>query len=196
MAFSGTWYYSDFENRIFYLGPTTTAGPNYLIPGGGAYFNAGGIQTSGIELAATVRLPHQMSLYSGLTLNNSEYQGSGDPLVDTSQGIFPGSEVTGVPDRLLVVSLDRSGPVSAGITAKYTSSRRVSLAADWYADAYWMVDTYVILSGESLGRLLRSTEFSLVASNLLNTAYLSAITENAAWLGAPRTISMTATVTF
>ena len=196
MAFSGTWYYSDFENRIFYLGPTTTAGPNYLIPGGGAYFNAGGIQTSGIELAATVTLPHQMSLYSGLTLNNSEYQGSGDPLVDTSQGIFPGSDVTGVPDRLLVVSLDRSGPVSAGITAKYTSSRRVSLAADWYADAYWMVDTYVILSGESLGRLLRSTEFSLVANNLLNTAYLSAITENAAWLGAPRTISMTATVTF
>ena len=27
-------------------------------------------------------------------------------------------------------------------------------------------------------------------------AYLSAITENAAWLGAPRTISMTATVSF
>ena len=32
--------------------------------------------------------------------------------------------------------------------------------------------------------------------DLLDKAYLSAITENAAWLGAPRTISMTATVSF
>ncbi len=196
LALSGTWYLSDFENRIFYLGPTTAAGPNYLIPGGGAYFNAGGLRSSGVELAATVRLPHQVSLYSGLTLNSSEYKGSGDPLVDTSQGISSGSDVTGVPHRLWVVSLDRSGSLSTGITAKYTSERRVSLAADWYADDYWMVDTYVSLSGEVLGQSLRSTEFSLVANNLLNESYLSAITENAAWLGGPRTISMTVTVTF
>ena len=44
--------------------------------------------------------------------------------------------------------------------------------------------------------LERSTEFSIVANNLLDKAYLSAITENAAWLGAPRTVSMTATVSF
>ena len=50
VALSATWYTIDFENRIFYLGPQTPAGPNYLIPGGGAYFNAGGIDTSGIEL--------------------------------------------------------------------------------------------------------------------------------------------------
>ena len=47
-----------------------------------------------------------------------------------------------------------------------------------------------------LSELLRSTEFSIVANNLLDKAYLSAITENAAWLGAPRTISMTATISF
>ena len=35
-----------------------------------------------------------------------------------------------------------------------------------------------------------------MASNLFDSAYLSAITENAAWLGAPRTISMTTTVSF
>ncbi len=196
MALSGTWYTSDFKNRIFYLGPQTTAGPNYLIPGGGAYFNAGGISASGIELAATLQLPHQLSLYSSFTLNSSEYTGTGDPLVDASQGIAPGSDVTGLPNRLWAVALDRTGPLSAGVSAKYTSERRVSLAADWYADAYWMVDAYVILSGEALGHLLRSTEFSLVASNLLNTTYLSTITENAAWLGGPRTISMTTTVTF
>ena len=195
-AVGATWYTIDFENRIFYLGPQTPAGPNYLIPGGGAYFNAGGIDTSGIELSATVQLPRQMSFYTAYTFNDSAYVGSGDPLVDANQGIVAGTDVTGVPDQLWVVSLDRSGPLGTGLTAKYTSSRRVSLTADWYADDYWVVDAYVSFSGEALSERLRSTEFSIVANNLLDTAYLSAITENAAWLGAPRTISMTATVSF
>ena len=196
LALSATWYTIDFQNRIFYLGPATAAGPNYLIPGGGAYFNAGGIDTSGVELSATVELPRQTSFYTALTFNDSQYIGTGDPLVDASQGIVAGTDVTGVPERLWVLSLDRSGPVGAGLTAKYTSSRRVSLLADWYADDYWLVDAYVSFSGEALSELLRSTEFSIVANNLLDKAYLSAITENAAWLGAPRTVSMTATVSF
>ena len=196
LALSATWYTIDFQNRIFYLGPQTPTGPNYLIPGGGAYFNAGGIDTSGVELSATVQMPHQTSLYTALTFNDSEYIGSGDPLVDASQGIVTGTDVTGVPDRLWVISLDRSGPVATGLSAKYTSGRRVSLQSDWYADAYWLVDTYVSFSGEAFSDRLRSTEFAIVANNLLDKAYLSAITENAAWLGAPRTISMTATVSF
>ncbi len=72
----------------------------------------------------------------------------------------------------------------------------MSLTSDWYADNFWMVDAYVRFSGEAFSDLLRSTEFSMVANNLLDKAYLSAITENAAWLGASRTISMTATVSF
>ncbi len=196
VAFSVTRYSIDFTNRIFYLGPQTPAGPNYLIPGGGAYFNAGGIETSGVEFAATVQMPGRTSFYSALTFNDSEYIGSGDPLVDANQGIVAGTDVTGVPARLWVLSLDRSGPFGGGLSAKYTSARRVSLAADWYADAYWLVDAYVRFSGEALSDLLRSTEFSIVANNLGDKAYLSAITENAAWLGAPRTISMTATISF
>ena len=196
VALSATWYTIDFQNRIFYLGPQTPAGPNYLIPGGGAYFNAGGIDTSGVELSATVQLPRQTSFYTAYTVNDSTYIGSGDPLVDTNQGIVAGTDVTGVPARLWVVSLDRSGPLGMGLSTKYTSSRRVSLRSDWYADAYWLVDAYVSFSGEALSDRLRSTEFSIVANNLLDKAYLSAITENAAWLGAPRTVSMTATVSF
>ncbi len=196
LALSATWYSIDFENRIFFLGSQTPAGPNYLVLGGGAYFNAGGIDTSGVELSATVELPRQTAFYTALTFNDSQYIGTGDPLVDASQGIVAGTDVTGVPERLWVLSLDRSGPVGAGLTAKYTSSRRVSLLADWYADDYWLVDAYVSFSGEALSELLRSTEFSIVANNLLDKAYLSAITENAAWLGAPRTVSMTATVSF
>ena len=196
VALGATWYTIDFENRIFYLGSQTPAGPNYLIPGGGAYFNAGGIDTRGIELSATVQLPRQTSFYTAYTFNDSAYVGSGDPLVDTNQGIVAGTDVTGVPDRLWVVSLDRSGPLGMGLSAKYTSPRRVSLRSNWYADAYWLVDAYVSFSAEALSDRLRSTEFSIVANNLLDKAYLSAITENAAWLGAPRTISMTATVSF
>ncbi len=196
LALSATAYSIDFDNRIFYLGPATSTGPNYLIPGGGAYFNAGGIETSGVELAATVALSGRTSLYSALTLNDSKYVGTDDPLVDASQGIVPGTDVTGVPPRLWVVSLDRSGPLGGGLSAKYTASRRVSLTADWETDAYWTVDAYVSFGGDALSDLFRSTEFSIVANNLLDTPYLSAITENAAWLGAPRTISMTATVSF
>ena len=196
VALGATGYSVDFQNRIFYLGPQTTAGPNYLIPGGGAYFNAGGIRTNGFEFSATVRMPQQISLYTAYTFNNSEYIGSGDPLVDAEQNIVAGTDVAGIPDELWVVSLDRSGPVRTGLTAKYTAARRVSLTADWYADAYWLVDAYFGFSGEALGPLLRSTEFSMVANNLLDRAYLSSITENAAWLGAPRTVSMTATVSF
>lgn len=46
VALGATWYTIDFQNWIFYLGPQTPTGPNYLIPGGGARFNAGGITTS------------------------------------------------------------------------------------------------------------------------------------------------------
>ena len=59
-----------------------------------------------------------------------------------------------------------------------------------------VADAYVRFSSEGLGDLLRSTEFTIVVKNLFDTAYLSAITETTAWLGAPRTISMTATVSF
>ena len=196
VALSATWYTIDFENRVFYIGPQTPTGPDYLIPGGGAYFNAGGIETSGVEVSATVRMPGRTSLYTAFTFNDSEYIGSGDPLVDASQGIVAGTDVTGVPPRLWVLSLDRAGPLGGGLSAKYTSSRRVSLAADWYSDAYWLVDAYVSLTGESLSDRLRAMEFAIVASNLFDRSYLSAITENAAWLGPPRTISTTVTISW
>ena len=64
------------------------------------------------------------------------------------------------------------------------------------ATHHWLVDAYVSFSGEALSELLRSTEFAIVANNLFDKVYLSAIAENAAWLGAPRTVSMTATVSF
>ena len=196
VALGATWYHIDFNNRIFFLGPTTTAGPNYLIPGGGAYFNAGGIDTSGIELSATVQMPGRTSFYTAYTFNDSAYVGTGDAGVDASQNIQPGSDVTGVPGRLWVLSLDKSGPLGMGISGKYTSARRVSLTADWYADAYWLVDAYLTFSVDGLTDRFKSADVSLVANNLFDASYLAAIVENAAWLGAPRTISMNMSVSF
>ena len=131
------------------------------------------------------------SLYTAFTLNDSKHDGTDHPLVNASQDIVPG-----MPHGLWVVSPDRDGPANGGLSAKYTASRRVSMTADWYTDAYWMVDAYVCFRGEALSDLLRSTELAIVANNLLDTPYLSAITKNAAWLGAARTISMSATVSF
>ena len=82
----------------------------------------------------------QTVFYTAYTRNDSVYVGTGDALVDASQNIVPGSAVAGVPDRLWVVSLDRTGPLGMGLTGKYTSSRRVSLTTDWYTGAYWLVD--------------------------------------------------------
>ena len=147
-------------------------------------------------MAATVAMSDRTSLYTALTVNDSKYVGTGDPLVDAGQGIVPGTDVTGVPPRLWVMSFDRTGPLGGGLSAKYTAPRRVSLIADWHTDAYWVVDGYVSFRGDALSDLLRSTDFSIVANNVLDSPYLSAITENAAWLGAPRTVSMTVAVSF
>lgn len=191
-----TWYDIDFRNRIFFLGPATETGPDYLVPGGGAYFNAGGIDTRGVELSATVELPGRTALYTAFTFNDSQYLGAGDPLVDAAQNIEPGSDVTGVPDRLWVVSLDRTAPLGLGVSAKYTASRRVSLLTDWYADAYWLVDAYLRFDLAQVSGRLDAAEVSIVANNLLDQAYLSAIAENVAWLGASRTISTNVSVSF
>ena len=190
------WYDVDFTNRIFFVGPATAAGPDYVVPGGGGYFNAGGIDTRGLELSATVELPGRTAFYTAWTSNDSAYVGTGDPAVDAAQGIEPGSAVAGVPDRLWVVSLDRTGPVGAGVSGKRTSSRRVSLTTDWRADAYWLVDAYFSFSLESVSDRLGSADVSIVANNLLDRAYLATIAENFAWLGAARTVSMNVSVSF
>ena len=75
----------------------------------------GDIETSGVEFAATVQVSGRTSFYSAFTFNDSEYIGSGDPLVDANQGILAGIDVTGVPARLWVLSLDRSGPFGGGL---------------------------------------------------------------------------------
>ena len=56
--------------------------------------------------------------------------------------------------------------------------------------------TFDYLTDDPAAERTYTASTTIVANNLLDKAYLSAITENAAWLGAPRTVSITATVSF
>ena len=192
-----TWYRIDFRNRIFFLSPGSAAGPDYLIAGGGSYFNAGGIESRGLELSATLRLTDRTSLYTAYTRNDSANLGTGDPLLDDAQGILPGSDVVGVPDTLWVVSFDHAeGPLAAGVSGKYTSSRAITLDGSWRAHPYWLVDAYFTFAFDALSGPLAGLELSLVANNLLDRAYLATIAGQGAFLGAPRAVSLNATVAF
>ncbi len=197
LAATATFYRIDFQNRIFFLTPQTAAGPNYLIAGGGSYFNAGGIESRGVELSATLRVTDSSSLYTAWTRNDATYVGTGDPLVSAAQGIRPGSQVVGVPDTLVVFSADHTGePVAAGISAKYTAARGVTLDGSWSADPYWLLDAYFRWSAGRISPRLSGLEVALVGNNLLDRAYLATLTGQGAFLGAPRTVSLNVTASF
>ena len=197
LAATATFYRIDFENRIFFLSPQTATGPNYLVAGGGSYFNAGGIESEGVELSATLRVTEATSLYTAWTRNDATYVGTGDPLVAAAQGITPGSPVVGVPRTLIVFSADHTGdPVAAGISAKYTAARNVTLDGSWSADPYWLLDAYFRWSAGRISPRLSGLEVALVGNNLLDRAYLATITGQAAFLGAPRTVSLNVTASF
>ena len=197
VAATATFYRIDFQNRIFFLSPQTATGPNYLVAGGGSYFNAGGIESEGVELSATLRVTEATSLYTAWTRNDATYVGTGDPLVAAAQGITPGSPVVGVPRTLIVFSADHTGdPVAAGISAKYTAARNVTLDGSWTSDPYWLLDAYFRWSAGRISPRLSGLEVALVGNNLLDRPYLATITGQAAFLGAPRTVSLNVTASF
>ncbi len=197
VAATATYYRIDFQDRIFFLSPQTAAGPNYLVAGGGSYFNAGGIDSRGVELSATLRVTDSSSLYTAWTRNDATYVGTGDPLVSAAQGITPGSQVVGVPRTLVVVSADHGGePVAAGLSAKYTAARGITLDGSWSADPYWLVDAYFRWSAGRISERLKGLEVALIGNNLSDRTYLATISGQGAFLGAPRTVSLNVTASF
>lgn len=197
LALTATWYDIDFRNRIFFVTPQTPTGPNYLVAGGGSYFNAGGIRSRGIEISATFEVTASTSLYAALTRNDASYIGTGDALVAEAQGITPGNRVAGGPDQQAVLSLDhRQGDWVAGISAKYTGERPVLLDGSWTADPYWLTDAYIDYTMARPMAAIETLQLALVVNNLFDEPYLSSIAGPGSFLGAPRTASITATATF
>jgi outer membrane receptor protein involved in Fe transport len=195
---TATWYDIQFENRIIFLSAESTAGPNYLIGTNGTYFNAGGIDSSGFEVTADVRLTDNFSLYGAYSYSDSTYVGTGDALVDAGLGITPGNDVTGIPDQQFVATLDwTSDNVSAGISAKYTGDRPIRLDNSWVADSYTTADIYVTLTGGDAGVAgIDGWNVTLLVNNAFDESYLGGISGQGAWIGAPRTFSAAFTLDF
>jgi outer membrane receptor protein involved in Fe transport len=195
IAVSVTYYDVSFENRIIFLDNQAAAGPNYLIGTNGSYFNAGGIESNGLEVSANLRVGETWSVYLSYTNNDSTYLGSGAPGIDALTS--PGNAVVGMPDDMFVVSFDyQSGPLRAGLTNKLTGDRYVDFANTWQVGSYSISDLYVGVDGEALSNALENFDFRLTINNLLDEDYLGGISGQGAWIGAPRTAAFTVTARF
>jgi iron complex outermembrane receptor protein len=192
---SATYYDINFENRVIFLAANTVAGPDYLIGTDGSYFNAGGVDSSGLELSGSLDLTETVSMYLSYTNNKSEYLGTGDAQVDAAVGIVPGNDVINMPDTMYVASIDwRKGPFNAGISFKFTDDRFVNVSNTWRADAYTTSDFYMNYTPKDLPGFMRGMAFNLVINNLTDESYLGGISGGGAWIGAPRTVALSVTL--
>ena len=191
---SATYYQSDFDNRLIFVSVASPAGIDYLGSGTGFYENSGGIDSSGFEFSLDYALSERLSLYTALTLNDASYLGTGSSALDTQAGITPGLDVLGVSDKQFVASLDWEGEsMFTGISAKYTGDRYANATNTWKVDGYTVVDAYI---GTTIYGVGNGITLNLVANNLFDEDYLGTIVNNGAWIGAPRTVSMSATLAF
>jgi outer membrane receptor for ferric coprogen and ferric-rhodotorulic acid len=194
---TATYFDSQFENRIIFLAPGSAAGNDYLIGTSGTYFNAGGIDSSGFEFAATYNVSDRWSLYGAFTALDAEYKGTGDSAVDSENGIFAGNDVTGIADTMWVLSLDYSADrVDAGISVKSTGDRAVNTANTWHTDDYTLVDAYLSVSGEAISDSFSGFRLHAQIFNLTDEQYEGVVSSNAIWLGAPRTATVGLTFDF
>lgn len=194
---TATYFDSQFENRIIFLAPGSDAGNDYLIGTDGTYINAGGIDSSGMEVSATLNLSDRLSLYGAYTLLDASYKGTGIDALDAEAGIIKGNDVTGIPENMWVTTLDYAADkFVAGISAKGTGERAVNVANTWYAEEYILVDAYLSVQGENISRALSGLTINAQVQNLTDREYLGVINSNAAWLGAPRTATVGFTFDF
>ena len=194
---SATYFKTTFDNRIIFLAANTNAGPDYLIGTNGTYFNGGGIDSEGFELLGAVELFDGLSLFGSYTYIDATYKGTGDPLVDAAVGIIPGNKVTGIPKHMYVLSADYAGEFfRAGLSGKYTGDRAVDVANTFVAENYVTLDAYVGVTGDMISDSLERVDFNLTVNNLTDENYLGGISGGGAWIGAPRTVVLTATIDF
>lgn len=194
---SATYYDIEFDNRIIFLSAETETGPDYDVGTNGTYFNAGGIDSSGFELTVDYRLTETLSVYTAYTYSDSTYLGTGDNAVDASVGVTPGNTVAGIPEDQLVLALDwTAGNISAGLSTKYTGDRYIRFDNSWKSDAYTTADAYVSFSSTQSYGNIDGWTVDLLVNNVFDKDYLGGIAGQGAWIGAPRTVSLSATIDF
>lgn len=198
---TATYFDTTFSNRLLFVDASTSTGPNYDIGSDGTYLNAGGLETQGIELAASWQATDSLSFYGAYTYIDASYLGTGDAAVDAVAGILPGNTVAGIPENMLVLSADWTGDLlSAGISAKMVDDRFVFADArqgNFVAESYTVADFYAAVSLEEVSDALRGADLRLTVNNLFDENYLGTVSTNSgAWVGAPRTTVLTVTVDF
>lgn len=194
---SATWFKAKFSNQVIFVSNSTSAGNDYLSDGDGKFFNAGGIDSQGVEVLANFRPARGVNLYAAYTFTDATYRGTGNTTLDAEQGVTPGNRVAGIPRNMFVLSGSYAfGPVTLGLTSKYTDDRYVNASNTWIADSYVLTDLNVSVKGEALSQALKVLQFSLTINNLTDEDYLGGISGGYAWIGAPRTMMFTATADF
>ncbi|MFC6632104.1 TonB-dependent receptor domain-containing protein [Microbulbifer taiwanensis] len=197
LSATATYFQNDFKNRIIFLDNNTVAGPSYLIGTNGSYFNAGGIESDGLELLLDYNINESLNLYASYTMIDAGYLGTGDAAVDEALDLVPGNDVIGIADQLAVVGLDwTSERFYGGLSAKFTGDRSVNLANTWTAESYVVADAYLGVNLSSASDYLSNVNLNLVVNNLFDEEYLGTVVAGGAWIGAPRTTSLSATVDF
>lgn len=194
---TATYFESEFDNRIIFLAPSSGAGNDYLIGTNGTYINAGGIDSSGFEFSVSWNVTDRMSLYGAYTLLDATYVGTGNTVVDAEAGIIKGNDVTGIADTMWVLTADYAGEnFTAGLSAKTTGERAVNISNSWYAEEYTLMDAYISVEGERIASSLKGLTINAQVFNLTDEPFLGTINSNAAWLGAPRTATVSLTYDF
>jgi outer membrane receptor protein involved in Fe transport len=202
---SATWFKAKFANQVLFVPNSTAAGIDYLGEGDGKFFNAGGIDSEGFELLANVRPTQGLNLYGAYTYIDAKYRGISDLDSSTNQddatiamlNALAGNRVAGIPKHMWVLSGTYSyGPVTLGLTGKYTGDRYINSDNSWVARSYFLTDLNVSVKGEALSDVLKTVDFSLTVNNLTDEDYLGGISGNYAWIGAPRTMVFTVTADF
>jgi outer membrane receptor protein involved in Fe transport len=194
---SATWFKSKFSNQVIFVPSNTSAGPDYLSEGDGRFFNAGGIDSEGFEILANVRPVDGLSLYGAYTYIDATYRGTGNVELDEEQGVTAGNRVAGIPKHMWVLSGTYNyGPVTRGLTGKYTGNRFVNADNDWVSQNFFLTDLSLVVKGEALTDTLKALEFALNVTNLTDEQYLGGISGNYAFLGTPRTMVFSVTADF
>ncbi len=192
-----TYYTIEFDNRLTFIAPDSPAGIDYTIGTNGTYINVGGVDSAGVELAATWRMSDNFSVYGSFTDNDSEYLGIGDSVLEESLGLFAGNTVAGSAEQMAALSLDwQYSAFRAGLTARWVGERMINAANTQVAPDYTVADVYLGMGGGDLTDYLRGVDLAIVVSNLADEEYLGGISGGAAWIGPGRTTSLTLTVDF
>lgn len=213
---SVTYYNIEFNDRIQFTSNETSAGIDFLEAAAGGYRNVGGIESSGIEISADVMLTDTLSLFTSVTVSESEYiatiGGTGtqyDTLADAQAAIadennpesslvaVEGNTVIGAPDTMAVVSLDwTKDNYFAGISTKYVDSRLLDIYNSAEVEDYIVSDLYIGGFVENLGQGIDELEVRLTVNNLFDEDYASTVAPGAFWIGAPRAVAVNARLTF